>query len=219
MPYSVSPRRNDQIGLPKKIEKRSTRIPHHFATTMCPASCTSTRVIRIRTNQRMFRPTTRAPLDGGLRGLARAGVGAEHDLQVGGRLGGHGLERRPHDARDVHEADPPRQERGHRDLVGAVEHGRGGPALEARLAGQPQAGEGGLVGRLELEPAAHEVHRRPGRRRGGVAQRVADRHPHVGRPAVGQDAPVVQPGHGVHQGLGVDHDLDPLVGRRGGGPR
>ena len=66
---------------------------------------------------------------------------------------------------NLHEAAPAREERGHRHLVGRVQHHRRRPAGPARLAGQAQARERRRVGRLEgqaPEPDADRAGRRAG---------------------------------------------------------
>ena len=53
MPYSVSPRRNDQMVGPKPRKKRSTFIPKNFAVAKCPPSCRKMASMRARTKSVM----------------------------------------------------------------------------------------------------------------------------------------------------------------------
>ncbi len=53
MPYSVSPRRNDQTVGPKPRKKRSTFIPKSLAVAKCPPSCRKMASMRARTKSVM----------------------------------------------------------------------------------------------------------------------------------------------------------------------
>ena len=78
-------------------------------------------------------------------------VGVDHSLH---RVGGRSVvpvERSLKAIGDLQPADLASQERRDRLLVGGVEPGRRGPASPAGLVGQAEAGEGGQVGRLEVE--------------------------------------------------------------------
>ena len=114
---------------------------------------------------------------------------------------------------DGHPADPPRQEGGHRLLVGGVEHRRRGLALPPGLVGQAEAGEGVMVGRLEVEAAARRpVDAAEGRGDAvGPRQGVADGQAHVGVGELGDGGAVGHLDHGVHDRLRVDHDVDGVV--------
>ena len=148
--------------------RRSRSAPRACRTTWrppCgPASCTSTRPIRIRTKpEDVHAGTAMAPVDGGLGGRPRARASASSTASSVSRRHAPGRPRArlDHAARDVHEADPLRQERRDGDLVGGVQHGRARcppPAPAARASGRQ--GNAVLVGRLEVEAAPHQVHRR-----------------------------------------------------------
>ena len=84
--------------------------------------------------------------------------------------------------RDAHEVQPVAEERVHGDLVGGVEHARGGPA-GLRPPRAPGAGTGTRRGRAARTSSAPTAARSSVRHRHvdalGVVQRVGDRHAHV----------------------------------------
>ena len=114
----------------------------------------------------------------------------------------------------VEEAEPPAEERVHRDLVGGVQRARRRAARLGRLAGE-RAGTGTSRSSTGSNVSAPSSTRSSGRDRHvdalGVVQRVGDRHAHVRVAEVGERRAVAQADQAVDDRLRVHDDVDPLV--------
>ena len=214
-PYSVSPRRNCHSFGGKKRKKRSTRIPTAFAAAKCPASW---RMIRRRSRRRRAPSSRRRPRRRDQRpGRARGpGVGREQVLEVARRgcAGTASRARSITSAIAVNGSSPARNASTATSSAALRTHGAVPPASPG-LARQAQAG-----GRSR-DPAARSSSSPTAARSRvgtvdvgalGVVQGVGDRHPHVGKPEVGELGAVVELDQRVDDRLRVDDDVDPLVG-------
>src|SRR6266487_3386304 len=188
MPYSVSPRRNDQMVVPNPRKNRSTFMPNSLAVAKWPPSCRKIATIRATTNSRtpnrlLIRSPGREQILDQCTGAAPCGsLRRQNRIQI--EPGGWRMRREDLSDHlgDAGKRDAAGQERRHGFLVGGVHDRRGGPSLPPRTDREVEQREGGPVDRLELkrcdpcpvEPADRLV--------GAVrpAERQADRQAHVG---------------------------------------
>ena len=174
MQYSVSPRLIFRSFGPKPSEKVRTRTPTRRAIRKWPSSWT--KISTPRTNRKARSVVTIAPVSKTLsarrsrgRGevvrpaVNRPDVAEARDARRAVPL--EGVHGQPDDVRNAGKAEPPGEERRHRDLVRGVQHDREALGPAQRPEREPEAREAFGIRVLELEtPCPRQVERRQGRR-------------------------------------------------------
>ena len=206
----------------KNSENFSTRMPTHLATVKWPSSCRITSSAKPAKARNQLTPATPWAASPARSRASASTANRSEKWPTGAPASRRACARSPR-RWPANGSRPSRNAATATSLAAFSTHGAVPPAI-ARLARQAQAGEGVLVGRLEVEAA----HARPGRAspparrrgRGGAARRRSARACR-GSPRCASDGAVVEVDQRVHDRLRVHHHVDPVVARprTGGGPR